>query len=54
LSSIFLAKMGERLSRTSIKETPRFIGIDQKDALELRTAPAVDKITTARLLRADR
>lgn len=42
LSSIFLAKMGERLSRTSIKETPRFIGIDQKDALELRTAPAVD------------
>lgn len=42
LSTIFLAKMSERLVRTSIKETPRFIGIDQKDALELRTVPAAD------------
>ena len=42
LSTIFLTKLSERLGCTSIKETPRFIGIDQKDALELRTSPAIE------------
>ncbi len=37
LSAIFLAKMTERLSRTSLNELPRFAGIDQQDARELRT-----------------
>lgn len=40
LSDLILAKMTERLARTSIKELPRFASIDQKDAKELRTAPA--------------
>jgi MFS family permease len=39
LSSNFLAKMTERLSRTSINELPRFAGIDQHDARELRMEP---------------
>lgn len=38
LSTLFLAKMTERLSRTSLNELPRFAGPDQQDALELRTA----------------
>ncbi len=40
LSTLFLAKMTERLSRTSINELPRFAGFDQQDALDLRTIPA--------------
>ena len=36
LSAIFLAKMTERLNRTSINELPRFAGVDQKDAADLR------------------
>jgi MFS family permease len=39
LSSLFLAKMTERLGRTSINELPRFAGVDQQDALDLRTIP---------------
>jgi MFS family permease len=42
LSGLFLAKMTERLGRTSINELPRFAGVDQQDALELRTVPAAD------------
>jgi hypothetical protein len=34
--------MSERLSRTTITELPRFAGVDQQDARELRTAPAED------------
>jgi len=40
LSALFLAKMTERLGRTSLNELPRFAGVDQQDARELRTAPA--------------
>jgi MFS family permease len=40
LSALFLAKMTERLSRTSINELPRFAGFDQQDARNLRTIPA--------------
>jgi DHA3 family macrolide efflux protein-like MFS transporter len=40
LSALFLAKMTERLGRTSINELPRFAGVDQQDALDLRTVPA--------------
>jgi MFS family permease len=39
LSALFLAKMTERLNRTSINELPRFAGVDQQDVRELRTAP---------------
>ena len=39
LSALFLAKMTERLGRTSLNELPRFAGVNQQDALELRTAP---------------
>jgi CRP-like cAMP-binding protein/sugar phosphate permease len=42
LSALLLAKMSERLSRTTITELPRFAGVDQQDARELRTAPAED------------
>lgn len=42
LGAIFLSKMTERLGRTSINELPRFAGVDQKDALDLRAAPAVE------------
>ncbi len=38
LGAIFLAKMTERLGRTSINELPRFAGVNQQDALDLRTA----------------
>ena len=38
LGAIFLAKMTERLSRTTINELPRFAGVDQQDARDLRTA----------------
>jgi CRP-like cAMP-binding protein len=40
LSALFLAKMTERLGRTSINELPRFAGVDQQDARDLRTLPA--------------
>lgn len=42
LSALFLAKMSERLSRTTLTELPRFAGVDQQDARALRTAPVVD------------
>jgi MFS family permease len=38
LSKLFLAKMTERLNRTSINDLPRFAGPDQQDLRELRTA----------------
>jgi len=38
LSSLLLTKMTERLSRTTINELPRFAGVDQRDARDLRTA----------------
>jgi len=41
MSALFLSKMAERLNRTTINELPRFAGVDQQDALEIRTAPAV-------------
>lgn len=40
LSDLVLTKMTERLTRTSINELPRFAGINQQDAQELRAAPA--------------
>jgi hypothetical protein len=40
LSAVFLSKMTERLSRTTITELPRFAGVDQKDVRDLYTAPA--------------
>ena len=40
LSALFLAKMSERLRRTSLNELPRFAGPDQQDARELRSVPA--------------
>jgi MFS family permease len=40
LSALFLAKMTERLGRTSINELPRFAGVDQQDARDLRSMPA--------------
>lgn len=39
LGALFLAKMTERLSRTTINELPRFAGVDQQDVRDLRTAP---------------
>lgn len=39
LSQLFLARMSERLARTSINELPRFAGLDQQALRELRTAP---------------
>jgi len=40
LGALFLAKMTERLGRTSINELPRFAGVDQQDARDLRSLPA--------------
>ena len=40
LGALIQAKMTERLGRTSINELPRFAGVDQQDALDLRTVPA--------------
>jgi MFS family permease len=37
LSALFLAKMSERLSRTTINELPRFAGANQQDIRELST-----------------
>jgi MFS family permease len=42
VGALFLAKMTERLSRTSINELPRFAGVDQQDARDLRSLPAAD------------
>jgi CRP-like cAMP-binding protein len=39
LSRLFLAKMSERLNRTTLNELPRFSGYDQQVMLDLRTAP---------------
>jgi MFS family permease len=39
LGALFLAKMSERLGRTTINELPRFAGVDQQDVRDLRTAP---------------
>lgn len=40
LRELVQVKMSERLARTSINELPRFAGVDQQDALELRSIPA--------------
>jgi CRP-like cAMP-binding protein len=40
IGAIFLAKMTERLNRSSINELPRFAGFDQQVMRDLRTAPA--------------
>ena len=40
LSALFLSKMTERLGRTSLSELPRFAGVDQQDARDLRSVPA--------------
>jgi CRP-like cAMP-binding protein len=40
LSRLFLSKMTERLSRTSITDLPRFAGYDQKALKELRVEAA--------------
>jgi CRP-like cAMP-binding protein/sugar phosphate permease len=40
VGAIFLAKMTERLNRSSINELPRFAGHDQQVMRDLRTAPA--------------
>jgi hypothetical protein len=42
MSALFLAKISERLGRTSINELPRFAGVDQKDVRDLRTAPVAE------------
>jgi hypothetical protein len=39
LSALFLAKMSEHLSCTSLNEMPRFAGPNQQDAREVRSAP---------------
>ena len=39
LSALFLAKMSERLGRTTINELPRFAGVDQQDVRDLQTKP---------------
>jgi CRP-like cAMP-binding protein len=38
LSDLLLKKMTERLVRTSLNDLPRFSGVDQQDAKELRKA----------------
>jgi MFS family permease len=40
LSTLFLTKITERLSRTSINELPRFAKVDQQDARDLRSTIA--------------
>ena len=42
LSALFLSKMTERLGRTSLSELPRFAGVDQQDARDLRAVPAAE------------
>ena len=40
VSQLFLSKMTERLTKTSITDLPRFAGFDQQDLKDLRTIPA--------------
>lgn len=40
VSALITITMQERLNRTSLHELPRFAGVDQQDAGELRAAPA--------------
>ncbi len=40
-AQMVLARMSERLARTSIRDLPRMAGVDPQDARELREAPAV-------------
>jgi MFS family permease len=40
LSALFLSTMTERLNRTSLRELPRFVALDQQDAIALRTETA--------------
>ncbi len=42
LRELVQVKMSERLARTSINELPRFAGVDQQDALELRSVLAAE------------
>jgi CRP-like cAMP-binding protein len=42
LSQLFLSKITERLSRTSVSDLPRFAGYDQQSLRDLRTAPAAE------------
>jgi MFS family permease len=39
MAALFLAKMSERLGRTTINELPRFAGVDQQDVRDLRIDP---------------
>jgi CRP-like cAMP-binding protein len=39
VSALLLTTMTERLNRSNLNELPRFISLDQKDAIELRTEP---------------
>jgi hypothetical protein len=39
-SQMVLARMSERLARTSIRELPRLAGVDPQDARELREGSA--------------
>jgi len=38
LKRLFITKMKERLGRTGVNELPRFVGVDQQDARDLRTS----------------
>jgi CRP-like cAMP-binding protein len=40
LRQVILARMAERLNRTSVSDLPRFAGYDQRTLRELRTAPS--------------
>jgi CRP-like cAMP-binding protein/Na+/melibiose symporter-like transporter len=42
LSQLFLSKMTQRLTRTSVNDLPRFAGYDQQDLRDLRTAEPLD------------
>jgi CRP-like cAMP-binding protein len=44
ISSLLLSAMGERLNRTSIKELPRFAGVDQGALLELRSTEILEPV----------
>jgi MFS family permease len=44
LGALLLARMTERLGRTSLNELPRFAGVDQQDARDLRTLPAEEQV----------
>jgi len=40
MRQVILARMAERLNRTSVSDLPRFAGYDQRDLRDLRAAPA--------------